>query len=142
MIFRLDGCALDPSNPVETGPDSARCRASRARLKALLEDLFAARFRPPLYFKVPLGPPPPLADILKVDPDLQSSIPDFYGRQNALNGELLSIALRQPTPTPAIKELRDSGLVIEAATEVLSQLRSATSALEEEIEELKQCEGK
>jgi hypothetical protein len=104
--------------------------------------VFAARFRPPIFAKVPIGTRPTFADVLKGNPEPEVSIPDFFEFQNALNGELLASAMRQSKPTPAIKQLRDSGMVLEVATEVLTQLRSAADALEEEVKELKQFQSK
>ena len=113
-------------------------------MKVLFKDLFVERFRPPLFLKVPIGPRPPFENLLEPEPEVSNS--GLFEQQTALNSELLSIALRQSTTTPAMKELRDSGLVLEAANEVLIELRAAVNALEEEIEEeieeRKQCQCK
>ncbi len=142
MLFSLDSCTLDPTEPLTTGPNSFRCREAKARIKAVLMNSYAARFRPPIFANVPLGPRPVFSDILKDIPDPQTSMPEIFELQNALNGELFASILRLSDPTPVIKQIRDNGLALEAATEVLTQLRSAANALEEDVKELNKFQNK
>lgn len=116
-------------------PGSRDCAEARAFFRELLEAMYLARFiSPPKPF-------PPLPGPFFGDLSPQPSVSAVIGHQNVLISELLVNALRDPTPTPMIESLQQSGIQREVAKTLLGRFSLAVKALEKEIEELDAYQG-
>ena len=126
-MLDLSACLHSPLSP--------SCERTKKFFRDLLEAMYLSRVLPNI--RIPLPPlPGPDPSPLAGDPSPQPSIVALFENQQYLIGELLMNALRDPTPTPMINDIKKSGLQLEVAKGLQQRFKSAVKIMDKEIKQL------